>query len=151
LIKSPIRPDPLADQGLHQFTYSLLPHAGNWRVGRVAQHAYDLNYPLHVDYLAAHERASLPSSYSFAQVDTDHVMIETVKRAEDGDGWIVRMYEYQQSRNNTITITFCRPLARAVECNLLEEEMALVTFDRQHIMCAVKPYEIKTFKVWFDL
>jgi alpha-mannosidase len=151
LIKSPIRPDPLADQGLHQFTYSLLPHAGNWRVGRVAQHAYDLNYPLHVDYLAAHERASLPSSYSFAQVDTDHVMIETVKRAEDGDGWIVRMYEYQQSRNNTITITFGRPLARAVECNLLEEEMALVTFDRQHIMCAVKPYEIKTFKVWFDL
>ena len=29
LIKSAIRPDPLADKGYHQFTYSLLPHAGD--------------------------------------------------------------------------------------------------------------------------
>jgi alpha-mannosidase len=150
LIKSPIRPDPSADQGMHQFTYALLPHIGDWRVGEVAQHAYELNYPPHVQFSGKNDHASLPSSYSFANTDADHVMIETIKRAEDGDGWIVRMYEYQQSRNHKLTITFGRPLARAVECNLLEEETAPVSFDRQHIMCVVNPYEIKTFKVWFD-
>ncbi len=151
LIKSPIRPDPQADQGRHQFTYSLLPHAGDWRVGHVARHAYDLNYPLHVDYAAPQANSVLPPTCVFAALDAEHVIIETIKQAEDSDGWIVRMYEYQQVRNNTVTITFSRPHGAAVECNLMEEPTAKVAFDRQHIMCAIKPYEIKTFKVWFDL
>lgn len=31
LIKSSTMPDPEADQGLHRFTYALLPHSGDWR------------------------------------------------------------------------------------------------------------------------
>ena len=29
LLKGAIHPDPRADEGLHRFTYSLLPHAGD--------------------------------------------------------------------------------------------------------------------------
>ena len=30
LLRSPEWPDPHADEGHHEFTYSLLPHAGGW-------------------------------------------------------------------------------------------------------------------------
>ena len=45
LLKSSTAPDPKADEGHHLFTYSLYPHAGNWRNGTVRQ-GYELNYPL---------------------------------------------------------------------------------------------------------
>ena len=38
-------PDPQADQGLHEFTYSLYPHRGDFRRGGVIREAYDLNCP----------------------------------------------------------------------------------------------------------
>ncbi|HEX7000547.1 MAG TPA: alpha-mannosidase, partial [Trueperaceae bacterium] len=43
LLRSPVRPDPDADRGRHEFVYALLPHAGDWRAGDVVRHALDLN------------------------------------------------------------------------------------------------------------
>ena len=30
LVRSPVYPDPLADEGEQRFTYALMPHAGDW-------------------------------------------------------------------------------------------------------------------------
>src|SRR5919202_3689661 len=46
LLRSPVHPDPLADEGEHSFTYSLFPHEGDWTGARVAQEAFALNSPL---------------------------------------------------------------------------------------------------------
>ncbi|HEX7005349.1 MAG TPA: alpha-mannosidase [Trueperaceae bacterium] len=168
LIKSPVRPDPLADKGLHRFTYSLLPHRGTWREGGVIPQGYDLNVPL----LAVQPAASaptvgdgrdpepaagrvapagpIPREFSFARSDSDNALIETVKRAEDGDGWIVRVYEAKQFRSGEVRLSFGRPLARAVECNLVEEGSAPVAHDRHSISFPLAPFEIKTFRVWFQ-
>ncbi len=151
LIKSPIRPDPLADQGRHLFTYSLLPHAGAWRASEVVQQAYDLNYPLHSDLLAANPRGLLPPAYSFAELDADHMIIETIKQAEDEPAWIVRLYEYKQYRNNRVVMTFGQPIRRAVVCNLMEEPAGDASYHGQQLEFAIAPYEIKTFKIWFQI
>ncbi|MBI3118284.1 MAG: alpha-mannosidase, partial [Candidatus Hydrogenedentes bacterium] len=45
LLRSSIDPDPQADEGEHEMTYSLYPHADDWRNG-AAQQACALNYPL---------------------------------------------------------------------------------------------------------
>ena len=79
----------------------------------------------------------------------DCVMVETVKHAEDGDGWIVRLYEYKQHRHEAVILTFGLPLARAVECNLLEEEAGSASTDGNQLVFAIAPYEIRTFKIWF--
>ena len=44
LVKSGIEPNPECDQGEHRFTYSLYPHAGDWRCGTIPE-AYCLNQP----------------------------------------------------------------------------------------------------------
>lgn len=46
LVRSPIYPDPLADEGERSFTYALMPHAGAWHKGGVLDEANDLNQPL---------------------------------------------------------------------------------------------------------
>src|SRR5215471_15084848 len=46
LLKSGIYPDAHADEGLHRFTYSLLPHEGDWREAQSVRRAYELNVPV---------------------------------------------------------------------------------------------------------
>jgi len=151
LIKSPVRPDPQADQGRHVFTYSLLPHAGTWRDGNVVREAYELNYPLHAVLAAPQPGGRLERAWSFAALDAEHVIIETIKRAEDDDAWIVRAYEYKQQRSSRVTITFGRPMARAYECDLLENAEQAATIDGAQLRFAIAPYEIKSFKVWLEV
>jgi alpha-mannosidase len=154
LIKSAIDPDPTADQGHHEFIYSLLPHKGDWRIGQVAMQASALNNPLIARIVAPNPNGSLPDKYSFAALDTDNVamedvVIETVKRAEDGDGWIVRVYENQQSRHDAVTITFAQPIREATECNLVEEGESPVRVEGSTLTFAISPFEIKTFRIKF--
>jgi alpha-mannosidase len=151
LIKSAVRPDPLADRGRHDFTYSLLPHRGDWRQSQVVNEAYALNYPsLPVLTQAVEDLpVQLPTRYSFAAVDSDHVIIESVKKGEDGDAWIIRLYECKQYRTEAVTLTLGRPVRRAVACNLIEEEESDVAYDGRRLTFAMAPYEIKSFKVWF--
>ncbi|NLF66306.1 MAG: alpha-mannosidase [Chloroflexi bacterium] len=149
LIKSARYPDEQADQGQHRFTYSLWPHAGGWRQGDVKRQGYELNAPLLAGLAGGEGDSGLPSRASLAQVDTPHVILETVKRAEDGDGWIIRLYEAQQTRTQKVTVTFDRPVLRAVACNLLEEEEAdpSLHVEGRQLSFAILAYEIRTFRV----
>ncbi len=150
LIKSAVRPDPQADQGFHQFTYSLLLHNGDWREGRVVQHAYELNYPLRAAQVPAQPKGRLPGCFAFAACDAEHVIIEMVKRAENDDAWIVRAYEHKQHRHSDVAIKFGALVARVAECDLLEEVIEEREVQDQQLRFAIAPYEIKTWKVWFQ-
>jgi alpha-mannosidase len=149
LHRSPTEPDETADQGQHEFTYSLLPHAGTWRESDVIPEAYALNDTLMAKRVPANPQGDLPAAYAWAEVDTDHVLLETVKKAEDEDAWIVRLYECKQYRSNEVTITFGQPIQKAVECNLLEEDEVPGVYDGNQLRFPIAPFEIKTFKIWF--
>jgi alpha-mannosidase len=147
LLKSGIFPDPDADQGLHHFTYSLLPHSGDWREGQTVQHGYELNVPV---VCVAGPGESLArkgrSSASFLQLDCTHVIVETVKPAEDGDGLIVRLYEAHNQRGQA-TLTFATSLVSVHECNLLEQPIKDVRCQANSFSFQVRPFEIKTFRI----
>ena len=144
LLKSALSPDPLADQGHHEFTYSLLPHRGDWRQGTVPA-AYELNVPL----MAAYRQAGpgvLPASYALVQVDRPGVIAEAIKLAEDRDDLIVRVYECYNSRG-PVTLRFGSPIASAYECDLMErvEEELETTADT--LTLEIKPYQIRTIGI----
>jgi len=92
---------------------------------------------------------SLPLAHSFASVNAPHVLLDTVKRAEDGDGWVIRLYEYQQMGCAAVHVRFGTPVRRAVECDLMEENLQPVQHDATGIHFPIRPFEIKTFRVWF--
>jgi len=144
LLKSPTYPDPNADQGVHRFTYSLLPHPGDWRTGTVAA-AYALNDPLILRRVQGGGKGHLPPS--LVAVDVPHVIIETVKRAEDGRGLIVRLYENERCRG-PVTLRTGFPLAQAYRCNLLEEDLTPLPPSTEHeLRFTVRPYEIVTLRL----
>jgi alpha-mannosidase len=148
LIKSATSPDPDADQGKHVFTYSFLPHQGDWRSGTV-QEAALLNNPLTVTTVAAGRGQAgqqLPAVKSLVACSAANVVVDTVKAAEDGDGFIVRMYEAYNQRG-TARLTFARPVKAACECNLLEENGATITVEGDTLELEIKPYQVRSIRI----
>jgi len=93
LLRSPTYPDPLADEGEQTFTYALLPHAGSWIEGGVLAEAEDLNRPLLFRAVRGTAGAWQP-----IRLDGPPLGLGALKRAEDGDGLILRVYEPQGAR-----------------------------------------------------
>ncbi len=147
LLRSPVSPDPHADEGAHQFTYSLHPHTGDWREGETVQRAYELNCPLMAIPCEAHQ-GNLPKSASFASVDKKHVVIDTVKKAEDSDEIIVRLYEAYGQRGE-VTLSFGITPEKVAECNLMEEDERHLDINGSAVYFQIKPYEIVTLKARF--
>jgi alpha-mannosidase len=80
------------DQGRQEFTYVLVPHAGDLAAAQVPRRAEELNerpfaLPEHF------HSGSLPPARSFADDGGGSVLMSVLKRAEDGGGTIVRAYE----------------------------------------------------------
>lgn len=144
LLRSTTEPDPHADEGHHEFTYSLLPHTGDWRTQTV-QRAYELNLPLLARFTDSHE-GRCPDSFGLVSADVPNVVVETVKLAEDSEDLIVRCYECYNQRG-PVTLTFGRPIAEATECNLMERDDQPVEFAFNQLIFYVKPYQIRTFRV----
>jgi alpha-mannosidase len=142
LLKSATDPDPNADQGEHVFTYSLLPHIGDWREGGVVEAAYDLNNPLILRRIAGGGAGTAQAMTSFLSVDKSNIIIETVKQAEDGNGVIVRLYENERKRGK-VTLTTGFPLQASHICNLLEEDDTSLEISGDHqVSLDFTPYQI---------
>ena len=141
LIKSGIEPNPTTDQEEHYFTYALWPHAGDWRQGGTVQEAYRLNQP-------AIATMGGRAGECFSLVETSHpnVMLETIKRAEDGDGYIVRLYETDNARTNAV-LHWYGAVSSVQECNCIEETQGDIAHEGNRIPFVIKPYEIKTFRI----
>lgn len=149
MLKSAIDPNPEADKEHHEFTYSIVPHEGDWRKAGTVERAYVLNNPA-TAVIKQNEGGTLKPEYSLVSCDSENVVIEVVKQAEDSDDVIIRLYE-NYNRRTDCTLSFGKEIAFAAECNMLEETAATcdddLTFDDRHISFRIMPYEIKTIKV----
>lgn len=147
LLKSAIDPDPQADIGHHAFCYSLFPHAGGWRQANTPGAAYAFNHPLHTRKLDAIPRER---NFLFVKCNQENVIIETVKKAEDNDGIIIRLYEIFNQRNE-VCLEFGFPISAVKACNLIEEiEESSVEFSGKTLRCSINPGEIRTFIIFFE-
>jgi alpha-mannosidase len=126
--------------GEQRFAYSLLPHAGGWEAQTAAQ-AYCLNDPI-VSYAVKGNKQPVPAPpVSFLSAASPNIIIETIKRAEDGNGFIARFYESQRRRGE-VTLTCAFPLARVEKVNIMEETQQALTPSGNQVKLFVKPYEI---------
>jgi alpha-mannosidase len=142
LLRAPTHPDPAADQGRHRFTYALMPHPGDFRSAGVIAAAEDLNHPLRVvrGVLTAGKRPSL------IEVDTPEVVVEAIKRAEDSDAVIVRLYEAWGGRCHA-QLSTSLPVSRAYLCDLLENEREEVAVRAGQLELELTPFKILTLKL----
>ena len=115
LLRSPAYPDPLADEGTHDFTYSLFPHKGGLVDGGVLAEAEDLNRPLP----AVPVRASGAATWQPVRLEGVALGLGALKRREDGDGLVLRVYEPHGARG-PLSVQLPEPWKVAGEVDLLE-------------------------------
>lgn len=147
LVKSGTYPNPDADLGHHEFAYSIFPHKNTWKEAGTSKMAYNLNVPMHAVIEDAH-RGELKGEMSFLKVSKDNCMVEVIKKAEEGDSVIVRLYEYKNIREN-VEISFEREIKVVHECDLMENIIKHIKSDRNKISFDITSYEIKTFLICF--
>lgn len=145
LLRAPKEPDQQADMGEHVFTYSIIPHAGSYIDAQAVRRGYELNVPLRT-VIAKAEKGSMPSSKSFFSVDAEDVVLETVKKAEKGEGTILRFYECHGMRADA-TVTVDLPFKHVVECDLMEDKIGEVASMDGAFSFEAKPFEIRTFRL----
>ncbi len=145
LLRSPKSPDPMADMHEHEFTYSLVPHAGDLVSGRVIQEGYELNVPLAALPTTA-GRGSLPAAYSAIRLEDDNVILETVKCAEDGDELVLRLYEATGSIRKT-RLHFGFDIACAEEVNVMEEKPRRLRMKGRELPLTFQPFAIRTLRL----
>jgi len=147
LLRSPEWPDPHADEGRHEFTYSLYPHGGGWRDALTVRRGYELNYPLLVRPLEKHN-GELKDEYSFLQLRPDNVVLTATKKAEDGDWLILRFYEWA-GKESDVKLQLPPGALEVSETDLMERPLAPLSLQDGEVTVHTKPYEIKTVGVRF--
>lgn len=116
LLRSPVFPDPLADEGHQSFTYALFPHSGDWLSGGVLAEAEDLNRPL----LCLPVQAASEATWSAAKLDGMALGLSVFKPAEEGDRLILRIYEPAGARGG-VNVSLPEGWRLGEEVDLLEE------------------------------
>ena len=148
LLRSATWPDEVADKGRQQFRYALYPHAGSWKQAQTVRRGYELNDPLKAEQVFPHT-GSLPAEHSWASVENPNVTLTAIKKAEDSDALIFRMYEWAGEATQ-VKLHIPPGATAATETNLMEKpEGAALSLTGDTITVPIKPYEILTIQATY--
>ena len=141
LLRGPLYPDPLADEGEHSFTYSLFPHPGDWTGAGVTGEALAINSPL-VASLGGTE----PAEYGLLETEGLELALGSLKVAEDGRAMVLRLYEPHGARGEC-TLRFAHRTERVERTTLLEDPGEPLEVREDAVRFAVRPFEVVTLRV----
>lgn len=133
------------DLGVNHFTYSIVGHKGTDRSAAVAA-SEQLNMPL-VAYVAPKHAGSLGRTFSMLETSTPQIGVRALKKAEDGDGYIVRCYELTGKPVENARITFPAQILSAEECNGIEEKIGAAETDGRSLLVSAGKFAPKTYRV----
>jgi alpha-mannosidase len=150
LLRSPVWPDPDADRGIQHFTYEIYPHTGSWKDALTVRRGYDLNTPLLAEQVFSHT-GEMPATHSFVSLDAPNVTLSAVKKAEDANALIFRMYEWA-GKPTEVKLHVPAGAEYAIETNLMEDPLPgaeHLPLTGDVVTVPIKPYEILTLQVTY--
>jgi len=141
LLRSPIYPDPRADEGDHEFVYAIYPHCGTWRKGTVRA-AQELHSPLR--HSIGNPSALQPSLF---RLRGDPLELSCLKRAEDSDDVLVRLYEPNGDRGQS-SLESAPGLERACMVNILEEQLEELRIEEsRRVTVSFTPFQVISLRL----
>jgi alpha-mannosidase len=148
LLRSPTEPSYNTDNGRHVVKYALYPHVGEWKTSSVVQKSYEFSNPLLLRLERKHGGV-LSKTGSFISVKPESAIIECVKKAEDGESLVLRLFQHTGVRNSCeILLNLDKTLKKAFKTNLLEDEvLEEVGVYANGLKLSLNPYEICTLKI----
>ncbi|GAA0949276.1 glycoside hydrolase family 38 C-terminal domain-containing protein [Virgisporangium aurantiacum] len=137
LLRAPRFPDPETDQGEHRFRYALVPGA---TIGAAVRAGYRINLP-------ARRQPGSAVVVPLVSVNSDAVVVEAVKLADDRSGdVVVRLYEALGGRASaTLAANF--PVAAAAETDLLERVLTASEITAGGVGITLRPFQVVTLRL----
>ena len=139
------------DIGPNSYTYSIFPHDGKWSQ-QTQMEAAHLNQPL-MAFVAPKHAGQMGRTLHFASLNTDKVSIKALKKAEETDELIVRVYEWCGQDQKDVSLHFPAEIISAREVNALEEDYSQLPSDSKlstqdsTLTFDIGHYQPKTFAV----
>jgi alpha-mannosidase len=121
LLRGPTDPDPDADLGTHELVYAVMPHSRSWQDAGVVREARLLNVPIR--WVGRRGSAGPPGpaqGRGFAGVEAGDLVLDSLKRAEDSEALVARLYEPHGGRG-VARVRIDVPFQSASLANSLEE------------------------------
>lgn len=142
LLRGPISPDPEADIGQHRMGYAIYPHTGDWRTADTVGKALCFARP--VLWIKGHPGE--PLRQSFLKASAPNVVVDTIKPAEDGEGWVVRLYE-STGAHAAVTLEFGVEISAVWTSNILEDRLEGLPVEGRICRLSLRPFQIATLRV----
>ncbi len=148
LLRCATYPYANADKGVHTFKYAIYPHAGSFKEAETAKVAQLFNKPLMAKVMKAQDGV-LTDNYSLISCKNENILIDTVKKAEDSEDIIVRLYEYFDRRTRA-EIAFGVKVKQVFLCDMLENNIKELAVCDNVVNLDVLNFEIVTLKIILD-
>ena len=130
-------------------TYSIFTYNGNWKDSSAWRKGYELNYVLRPIATDSHDGVYGENNSFIKVFGADNVYISSIKKAEDDDAYILRLFETEGKSTNNVRIYFPLEIKTAYETNLLESEKGKnINISSNYLYIDIKPWEIKTVKLY---
>jgi len=126
LIRSSYDPDPLPELGEHNIKFALVPHDGDWKPSDATRAGYEFNNQIESVGTSVH-KGDLPAEKGFVSVNPANVVLSGIKKAEDGDELILRLYELEGVDTEAevkIDPSMVKPGSPVVETDILERPVS---------------------------
>ncbi|GHT09606.1 alpha-mannosidase [Bacteroidia bacterium] len=136
------------DWGHHTIRYAIVGHKSIATDGRVAGKTEAFNQPL-LSFTTTKHKGSNGREYSFVKTNAPQIVVKAIKKAESGDGYVIRVNEISGNNLPKATITFAAPIEYAQELNGIEEPVGDIQYAGNTITFDAKGFQPRTFKVKF--
>jgi len=133
----------LMDLGLNRFSFGIFSHSGGWQNG-TQMAAQRFNQPMATFVTDAH-KGKLGTSFSFAKISNDGVIIRAVKKANQGDEVIVRFNEGDGAPKKGVKFSIGDGIESAKEVYASEEYLGEAMVKDGELVFDIAAYEPKTF------
>jgi len=131
--------------GNHYFSFSLNSHQAGWEYGYFPGKQANEKLFLVVNP-KAYADASHPQEKSFFSVENDNIIISTIKKAEDDQSIVLRMYDIK-GVNSEVSLHSDLKFTKAISTNLIEEEIEKIPIEKNIVKINIGHHSIETIKL----
>jgi alpha-mannosidase len=132
------------DLGHHEFVYGIAGHGADWRHGQTDWQGQRLNDPL-IAFTTTRHTGNLGREFSLVKIDNPRIRLLALKKAEQGDEWILRMVELDGHPQPKVRISFAAPITGAREVNGQEQPVGNATVESGVLVTSFTAYQPRTF------
>lgn len=130
--------------GHHSYSFSITSHEAGWRNG--IHFGRESNEKLFA--IIAPQKyagANLAESQSFLVVGKENIIVTAMKKAENEDAMVIRLYNYDD-RDTDVELSLWKSFNHAFKTNLIEEEEEPISMEKNDLNLRVGHHEIITLK-----